>query len=154
MVAKFLDKLCIYTYSQFLLSIWCHKTFLCFFGFGGLFHAFSYICPLAVDFRLLGPLCLKLLNDVFNSCTYVRPVHTCAVCHVVSTARGQVNTEINYDTLMRSDHTQAEHLWVCQYDKFLIFFFLNFDILIEKCNRNWSNVRKKNFHQISTNLFL
>ncbi len=30
---------------------------------------------------------------------------------------------------------------VCQYDTFLKG-FLNFDILIEKCNRNWSYVRK------------
>ncbi len=80
----------------------------------------------------------------------LRPVHTCIVCQVVTTASsletacGQIERiEINYDTHPTwLDRVWADHSQSASTTHFFKKGFLNFDILIEKCNRNWSYVRK------------
>ncbi len=68
--------------------------------------------------------------------------------HLRGLLRSQIeHTEINYDTHTKIVRPCAGRMrMVCQYHT-LKSFFLNFDILIEKCNRLWSNVRKLMFRK-------
>lgn len=51
------------TYTKFLLSFWCHKTFLCFFGLWCFFHTLTHFSTFAFNFGLFGLLCLFFFKN-------------------------------------------------------------------------------------------
>lgn len=46
------------TYPKFLLSFWCHETFLGLLGLGGLLHTLAHLSTLALNFGLFSLLSL------------------------------------------------------------------------------------------------